>query len=101
MVDISLIAGIVFSPIGWGYDQIMLLIPVLHLVRGLVQDDFSKIRSIIIVFTLGTIYLITFIMRILSPNEVWFFWIPIVVGGLYCFIYINNKQNSQSMSELL
>jgi hypothetical protein len=84
-IDISLIAGLIVSPIGWSYDQIMLLLPALSILswiaKGVLQRRVSKKIVIIMMIANAAAY----ILRMFTPSDVWFFWLPFVVLGLYLF----------------
>ena len=76
-IYLSIPLSLLLSPIGWGYDQIILLIPICILLNRMVNKKVTKKLSIIIFVSLFIIYAISFAMRIFSPNEVWFFWVPL------------------------
>jgi len=82
-VDLSLTAGLIVSPIGWSYDQIMLFFPILSLLAWVATGKLPKQISRVIVVVLIVANLAAYILRTFTPSDVWFFWIPIVVLGLY------------------
>ena len=83
MVDLSLILGLLISPLGWSYDQVILLVPVMRilewLVRGLISGLYASVFVIILIIANG----ISFIMRIKDINDVWYFWLPLLILFLY------------------
>ena len=83
LIDISLAVSLIVSPIGWSYDQIMLLFPILGLLAWVVQGKLPKATSIFIVIGLILIYLLAYFQRTFTPSDVWFFWIPVLILGLY------------------
>jgi hypothetical protein len=93
MVDISLILGLFISPLGWSYDQIILLIPVISILGWMVKGSLPKVYTIIlsIIFLLSNG--ISYVMRIMVINDVWFFWIPLMVQ----IVYIIGKTKSNNM----
>jgi len=82
-IDLSLAVGLIVSPIGWSYDQIMLFFPILSLLAWVANGNLSKQTSRVIVVVLVVTNLAAYILRTFTPSDVWFFWVPIVVLGLY------------------
>lgn len=81
-IQTTLIVGLLLSPIGWSYDQIMLIIPIVYLLYIGKQKKLSK-KSWFTLFSLTTIYIFSTFMRINSLNEVWFFIVPLIIGVIY------------------
>ncbi|PKO08077.1 MAG: hypothetical protein CVU40_17370 [Chloroflexi bacterium HGW-Chloroflexi-2] len=90
MINISLIIGLLISPIGWSYDQIMLLIPIVLLLGKNMKREFTQKKSLIVMAFLSMVYSVGIFMRVLSPNEVCFFWIPLIIGVLTLIDYKNH-----------
>jgi hypothetical protein len=90
-IYLSLPLSLLISPIGWGYDQIILLIPILYLLEQVVNKKTTKKLSTIIIVSLFFIYGISFIMRIYTPNDVWFFWAPLWVWIVILMFYNKSK----------
>ena len=82
-IDISLAVGLIVAPVGWSYDQIMLLFPILSLLAWVVQGAIPSTVSKIVVALLILGNLLAYIQHIPVPSDVWFFWIPFLVLGLY------------------
>jgi len=82
-IDMSLIAGLILSPIGWSYDQIMLLLPILSLLAFVVTGKLPNMVSNTILAVLILANLLSYFLRIFTPSDVWFFWIPFVILILY------------------
>ncbi|HEY5730770.1 MAG TPA: glycosyltransferase family 87 protein, partial [Anaerolineales bacterium] len=82
-IDLSVTLGLIVSPIGWSYDQVMLIFPILSLLSWAVNEKLPQTisRMVITVLILGN--LTAYILRTFTPSDVWFFWIPLVVLGLY------------------
>lgn len=94
MVDISIIVGLMVAPVGWSYDQIMLLIPVIHMLEWVANRSLAVGSARIIVLLLVTVNLITFYERALKPRDVWFFWVPLAVGCIYWYAYRHKTSRS-------
>jgi len=82
-IDISVTVGLIVSPIGWSYDQVMLIFPILGLLSWAVNKQLSKKTSKVVVAILIIGNLTAYILRTFTPSDVWFFWVPFVVLGLY------------------
>jgi hypothetical protein len=82
-IDISLTAGLIVSPIGWSYDQVMLFFPVLSILAWVAKGELPKQTSRTIVAILIVANLAAYVLRTFTPSDVWFFWVPFVVLGLY------------------
>ncbi len=83
MIDLSLMVGLVVSPIGWSYDQVVLLLPLLRVLAWAVDGSLSKKASTALVAGLVFANLAAYVQRILSPSDVGFFWVPLFVLGVY------------------
>ena len=94
-IDISLAVGLIVAPVGWSYDQIMLLFPILSLLAWVVQGALPATVSKIIVALLILGNLFAYIQHIPVPSDVWFFWIPFLVLGLYVAAW--NKIGSKAL----
>ena len=82
-IDISVTVGLIVSPIGWSYDQVMLIFPILTLLAWVVRGKLTKKTSRIVVATLIVGNIAAYYLRTFTPSDVWFFWVPMVVLGLY------------------
>ena len=82
-IDISVTTGLIVSPIGWSYDQVMLFFPILSMLAWIANGKLQKQTSRVIIWVLATGNLAAYILRTFTPSDVWFFWVPIVVLGLY------------------
>lgn len=82
-IDISLTAGLIVSPIGWSYDQVMLFFPILSILSWATTGKLPKQTAKAFVIILIIANLAAYVLRTFKPSDVWFFWIPFVVLGLY------------------
>jgi hypothetical protein len=94
-IDISVPAGLIVAPIGWSYDQIMLLFPILSLLSWIATGRLSIPYSKIIIAILIAANIFSYILRTFTPSDVWFFWKPILILGLYL---VGQKQLHPSKS---
>lgn len=87
LMDFSIIAGIIVSPVGWSYDQVMLLFPLLHVLEWASTGSLTRKDAMMAVFVLIFANIMTFYERVLVVNEVWFFWVPFIVLAVYLFAW--------------
>ena len=92
LIDVSILGGMLISPIGWSYDQVMLLFPILHVLKWAADGSLARRDAIAVALLLIVVDAITFYQCILTPSEVWFFWVPLVVAAVYVFA----RQRSQA-----
>ena len=85
LVDLSVIAGLLVLPIGWSYDQIMLLLPLLTVLEWILSGALPKRDALVLAVLLVVANLASFYQRTLSMGEVWFFWVPVLVLLVYFF----------------
>lgn len=83
LIDSSILIGMLISPIGWSYDQIMLLIPLLHVLEWIMSGFLTKQVTIAITLILIVTNLTSFYEHTFSISDVWFFWIPLIVMSIY------------------
>jgi len=84
-IDISVTVGLIVSPIGWSYDQIMLFFPILSLLSWVARNKLPNGIAKPILILLVVANLISYYQRTFAPSDVWFFWIPFLILGLYLF----------------
>lgn len=101
LIDISVIAGLVVAPVGWSYDQIMLLFPILSILEWVSTDALSRRDMLTVVGLLIVTNGITFYQRALFPSEVWFFWVPFAVGSIYAFSHRRKSTLGLSTADYL
>ena len=96
-IDVSVTVGLIVSPIGWSYDQVMLIFPVLTLLAWAVNSKLPKqtARAVIVFLIIGNIA--AYYLRTFTPSDVWFFWIPMIVLGLY-WVSLKQLQSFQSVT---
>jgi hypothetical protein len=87
LIDVSILAGMMIAPVGWSYDQVMLLFPLLRVLDWAASGSLARRDAIAITLVLIIADAITYYQRILTPSEVWYFWVPLVVGIIYVFAW--------------
>lgn len=91
IIDATLLAGMIIAPVGWSYDQVILLFPILSILEWAVNGSIGTKDAVAVTLILILINAITFYERILSPSEVWYFWVPIAITGVYLYAFQRRK----------
>ncbi|HZJ22099.1 MAG TPA: glycosyltransferase 87 family protein [Anaerolineales bacterium] len=99
LIDFSILVGILISPIGWSYDHIILLIPLLHVLEWMSNGSLAKKDVIAIIAVLIVVNLVALYERTRSVSEVWFFWVPIIILTTYLFAW--KQKRSTDLNSLL
>lgn len=93
LMDVSVMVGLLVLPIGWSYDQIMLLLPLLHVAEWGVKGILPKSDALIITIVLILANLFSFYQRTLPLGDVWFVWMPVLVLLIYLFAWKRKRLN--------
>ncbi len=93
LIDVMIISGFIVSPIGWSYDQLMLLIPMASILVWIAEGSMSKLDSRIIVFMFILLDVVIFIERTFAVNDVWYFWVPMVFLAIYIYVWWKARIN--------
>jgi hypothetical protein len=72
----------------------MLLFPILRLLQWAVDGSLQSRDSAAVVIALLATNAITFYERVNTPNDVWFFWVPMAVGAVYAFAWYRRHATS-------
>lgn len=99
-IDLSVTLGLIVSPIGWSYDQIMLIFPILTLLAWSVTGQLPRQVSIAVIAVLVGGNIAAYYLRTFTPSDVWFFWIPFVVLGLYLFSAYSRRRSAEAGLQL-
>ena len=97
LIDVSLIAGMIAAPIGWSYDQVMLLFPILRVLEWASNGSLKRVDTIAVTLALIAANAISFYQRIFALSEVWFFWIPIFVVAVYMLMWQRRQVKYQHL----
>ncbi len=82
-LQITLVISMITAPFGWGYDAIVLIIPILQVVVWIVDKSYTKTVSILHIAGIILIDAFAFYHRTVMQNEVEVFWIPLAIGAVY------------------
>ena len=92
LVQITLLISITTAPFGWGYDAIVLLIPIIQIVVWVFEKSYSTVVSILFILALIMTDALIFYHRTIIESEVEVFWIPVLIAFLYFLARYKRKQ---------
>lgn len=98
LIDITILLGLTVSPVGWSYDQIMLLFPLLRIFEWIQEHVLKKNEAYFIILLLFIANGFSYYQRSLEISDVWFFWLPLLVAMLY--FYGLKRMNSSKDTSL-
>lgn len=87
LVNVTLLTSVVTAPFGWGYDAVVLLIPLLQILIWLIEGQFGRIESVGIMAALLLINAISYYQRSITVNELYYFWLPLAVAIVYLYTW--------------
>ncbi len=99
MIDVSILAGLMLAPVGWSYDQVMLLIPLLHVLEWVAEGSLARRDAALVSSTLIIANAFIFYQRSFELSEVWFFWVPLAAAAVYVYAR-RRKKESPSLADL-
>lgn len=99
LLDVAVMASLIVSPVGWSYDQVLLLLPVLSVLGWAAGGSLSKADTLAVILALLSANAVTFYQRVLTPSEVWFFWTPLVIAGVYAYAWWRKNGQSPLLEE--
>lgn len=87
MVDVSILASLLFAPYGFSYDQVVLLVPVITVLVWMIEGRLARLDSAAILLLLLAANLASLAQRIATVNEAYFFWVPLFVSVVYLYAW--------------
>lgn len=85
LVSVTVLVSLFTAPFGWGYDAVVLLIPLLQILAWLTERQFGRVDDLITTCLLLLINGLAMAQRFYLTNEVELFWIPLAV--IFTFWY--------------
>jgi glycosyl transferase family 87 len=85
LLDASLLLSVMATPYAWSFDQILLLVPMMSVVVWIWEGAIDDWNGRLIIFILILIDVITLYERVLTPGELYFFWVPISFTLIYTY----------------
>lgn len=92
MIDVSILSGLMLAPVGWSYDQVMLLVPLLHMLEWMAEGSLARHDAALVSALLVIANALTFYQRSFKLSEVWFFWVPLAAAAFYAFARRRKKE---------
>jgi hypothetical protein len=93
LVQITLLISVITAPFGWGYDAIVLLIPILQIAVWLAEGRFALQTTWFLVAALLLTDALAFVQRSVMQSEVEVFWLPLAIMAIYLTAYhLRNKE---------
>jgi len=96
LVSLTLLISVSTAPFGWGYDVIVLLVPLIQIVAWIVVGKSQRLFSSLMIVLLAAIDLVLFYLRVITINELYFFWAPLVFGAMYIWAMLNDQRRGLS-----
>jgi hypothetical protein len=98
-VEITVLLSVITMPFGWSYDYVVLLLPLCQIFAWLLIPIVKKREAILISFFLLIMYGLYYYQRIVSPSELYFFWVPLVIAGSYGWLFY--RYQTQPTAQLI
>jgi hypothetical protein len=92
LTAVATLFSIITVPFGWSYDAIVLLIPLFQIALWLIEGSFSRQRIVFFASLLVVLNVLTFVRRVRTVNEVYYFWLPIAVATVYLLVHRLKRQ---------
>lgn len=95
-VNVTLLLSIITMPFGWSYDFVVLLLPLMNILLWIVssRSGLHLLDRLVAAALLLGMYLVYYYQRILTPSELFFYWIPVVIAGIYFWLYRRSHTSS-------
>lgn len=94
--EVTLFLSLLTAPFAWSYDFVVLLIPLTHLIYWLCHGYLPRRESILITFLLVALYGVYYVQRVATPSELYFFWVPVTLAGLFAWGLYRSRPSAQS-----
>lgn len=79
----TLLISVITAPFGWGYDAIVLLLPILQMTLWAITGHLGRLKAGLFFVFLLVADTLLFRQRLQGINEVYYFWLPVAVAVLY------------------
>jgi hypothetical protein len=87
LVHLTSLVSVATAPFGWGYDAIVLLIPILQIVVWTLEEQAATAVAWLLFAALVLIAGLAFYHRMVMQSEYEAFWIPLAVTAVYLAAY--------------
>ena len=89
--EIAVLFSVITMPFGWSYDYVVLLLPLSQIIAWLLMDIVPKLERAAIVGLLLMMYGIYYRQRIYADNELYFFWVPLVIAVIFAWLFFRRQ----------
>jgi hypothetical protein len=91
-VQATVLISVITAPFGWGYDVIVLLLPLLQMVIWIAEGRYNRLEgfgwgAVLVGINLGAIY-----QRSFEISEVETYWVPIALAVVYFSAYYRQEK---------
>lgn len=90
-VEITVLLSVITMPFGWSYDYVVLLLPLCQILAWLLMSIVTKREAALISIILLIMYGLYYYHRVITPSELYFFWVPLVIAGIYGWLFYRNQ----------
>ncbi len=84
-IDATLFVSVIAAPFGWSYDFVVLIVPLSRVVVWIVEGKFKRADALAIAALLLVVDVLMYYERIISPPEIYFFWVPLALAAVYAY----------------
>jgi hypothetical protein len=85
-VEIAVLISVITMPFGWSYDFVLLLLPMLRVFMWLAVGQWPLQERLALLLVLIITYLLYYQQRVVTPSELYFFWVPLVLTAVYGWV---------------
>lgn len=85
IINATVLLSVMTAPFAWSYDFVVLLIPLFQIVVWLSTSGFSQLERFTCLAILILVDGVTYYLRLISPGELYFFWVPPFLALLYIY----------------
>ncbi|MAT97285.1 MAG: hypothetical protein CL608_09100 [Anaerolineaceae bacterium] len=93
-VQATVLISVITAPFGWGYDVIVLLLPLLQIVIWIAEGRYSRLEAVGWAAALIGINLAAIYQRSFEISEVQTYWVPIALAVVYFLAYYGQAKRS-------
>ena len=92
-----LLVSLPTSIFGWGYDQVILVFPLMQIVVWIVEGELGIADASIVAFSLLLCNTVLLYLRMAqTPNELCYFWVPITMAITYVYALVKIHRRGTS-----
>lgn len=93
-VQATVLISVITAPFGWGYDVIVLLLPLLQIIIWIAEGQFNRLEAFAWAAMLIGINLAAIYQRTFDISEVQTYWVPLALAITYFLAYYRQAMRS-------